>query len=214
MITVGAPTTIEPPWVVVSPMRAAGRLPIITFAEPIAMASGGPVHTHMSPTTAAGMPLISTVGTPGPVIGPPTCGIGGVPGVAMGQTCMSPTRAAGGIGAIVPASDDGCNRAAVDGPVGARYVGRALRAQEDDDARDLLRGREAPQRGLLGLDLDRLLAREPARRGGLVGEAALVHPQRRGDGAGRDGVDEHALRAVGVGEDARERGLRRLRDGL
>src|SRR3954447_20860694 len=77
MITVGAPTTIEPPWVVVSPMRAAGRLPIITFAEPIAMASGGPVHTHMSPTTAAGMPLISTVGTPGPVIGPPTCGIGG-----------------------------------------------------------------------------------------------------------------------------------------
>ena len=30
-------------------------------------------------------------------IGPPTCGIGGVPGVAIGQTCMSPILAAGGI---------------------------------------------------------------------------------------------------------------------
>src|SRR3954465_7214508 len=156
-------------------MRGAGRLPIITFAEPMAMVSGGPVQTHMSPTTAAGMPLISTVGTPGPVIGPPTCGIGGgagvggVPGVARGQTCMSPTRAAGGIGAIVPASDDGCNRAAVDGPVGARDVGRALGAQEHLDARDLLRGTEAPERGLLGLDLDGLLARYPSRARGLVG---------------------------------------------
>src|SRR3954471_13022578 len=183
---------MEPPWVVVSPMRAAGRLPIMTFVEPIAIVSGGPVHTHMSPTTAAGMPLISTVGTPGPVIGPPTCGIGGVPGVARGQTCMSPTRAAGGIGAIVQASDDGCNRAAVDGPVGARDVGGALGAEEDHDARDLLRGAEAPELRLVGLHLDRLLAREPAGRRGLVGEPALVHPQRRGDGAGRHRVDEHA----------------------
>src|SRR5215210_6673195 len=134
-------------------MRAAGFLPIITFIEPMAMVSGGPVQTHMSPTTAAGMPLIRTVGTPGPVIGPPTCGIGGVPGVARGQTCMSPTRAAGGIGAIVPASDDGCNRAAVDGPVGARDVGRALRAEEDHHARDLLGGAEAPELGLAGLHL-------------------------------------------------------------
>src|SRR3954447_21607539 len=185
MITVGAPTTIEPPWVVVSPMRAAGRLPIITFAEPIAMASGGPVHTHMSPTTAAGMPLISTVGTPGPVIGPPTCGIGGVPGVARGQTCMSPTRAAGGIGAIVQASDDGCNRAAVDGPVGARDVGSALRAEEDHHARDLLRGAAAPERRLLPLHRQRFLAGQPAGPRGLVGEPALVHPQRRRDGTGR-----------------------------
>src|SRR4051812_42353237 len=134
-------------------MRAAGFLPIMTFIEPMAMVSGGPVQTHMSPTTAAGMPLISTVGTPGPVIGPPTCGIGGVPGVARGQTCMSPRRAAGGMGAIVPASDDGCNRAAVDGPVGARDVRRALGAQEDHDARDLLRRAEAPERGLGRLHL-------------------------------------------------------------
>src|SRR3954451_19573220 len=194
---------MEPPCAVVSPMRAAGFLPIITFIEPMAMVSGGPVQTHMSPTTAAGMPLISTVGTPGPVIGPPTWGIGGVPGVASGHTCMSPMRAAGGIRAIVPASDDGCNRPAVDGPVGARDVGSSLGAQEDDDARDLLRGPEAPERGLVGLDLDRLLARKAARGRGLVGESALVHPQRRGDGAGSDRVDEHALGAVGVGEDAR-----------
>src|SRR3954453_23837159 len=159
-------------------MRAAGRLPIITFAEPIAMAAGGPVHTHMSPRPAAGMPLISTVGTPGPVIGPPTCGIGGVPGVAMGETCMSPTRAAGGIGAIVQPSDDGCNRAAVDGPVGARDVGSALRAEEAHHSPNPLRGAEAPERGLVRLHLHRLLAGQPAGRRGLVGEPALVHPQR------------------------------------
>src|SRR3954451_3507488 len=181
-----------PPCAVLSPTRAAGFLPIITLVDPMTIVEGGPTHTHMSPTTAAGIFAISTVGTPGPVIGPPTCGIGGVPGVCIGQTCMSPRGAAGGIGSILPASDDGCNRAAVDGPVGARDVGRALRAQEDHDARDLLRGAEAPQRGLLGLDLDGLLARQPARGGGLVGEPALVHPQRRRDGAGRDGVDEHA----------------------
>jgi hypothetical protein len=38
---------------------------------------------------------INTVGAPGGMIGPPTCGIGGTAGVIMGQTCMSPTRAAG-----------------------------------------------------------------------------------------------------------------------
>src|SRR3954453_1592014 len=174
MITVGAPGPVMvPPCAVVSPTRAAGLWAIMTFIEPMAMVSGGPVHTHMSPTTAAGIFPISTVGTPGPVIGPPTCGIGGVPGVCIGQTRMSPRRAGGGIGSILAASDDGCNRAAVDGPVGARDVGRALRAQEDHDARDLLRGAEAPQRGLLGLDLDGLLARQPARGGGLVGEPAL-----------------------------------------
>src|SRR4051794_15659021 len=195
MMTVGAPTTIEPLCAVVSPMRAAGRLPIMTFVEPIAIVSGGPVHTHMSPTTAAGWPLTSTVGTPGPVIGPPTCGIGGVPGVARGQTCMSPMRAAGGMAAIVPASDDGRNRAAVDGPVRARDVGGALGAQEDHDARDLLRRAEAPERGLGRLHLHGLLAREPARGRRLVRQPALVHPQRRGHGPGRDGVDEHAPRA-------------------
>src|SRR5947209_7353389 len=61
------------------------------------IASGGPTHTHMSPTVAAGMKAISTVGAPGPTIGPPTCGIGGTPGVTIGQTCMSVSRAAGGM---------------------------------------------------------------------------------------------------------------------
>src|SRR5215210_5515199 len=177
MITVGAPATIEPPCVVVSPMRAAGRLPIITFAEPIAMASGGPVHTHMSPTTAAGMPLISTFGTPGPVIGPPTCGIGGVPGVAMGQTCMSPTRAAGGMGRFSPTSDDGCNRAAVDGPGGAGHHRGALGAQERDHARDLVLAGQPPEGDLGRLGLQRLLARRAHGRLGLVREAARPPPR-------------------------------------
>src|SRR3954452_9990606 len=128
-----------PPCAVGSPTRAAGFLPIITLVDPMTIVAGGPTQTHMSPTTAAGIFAISTVGAPGPVIGPPTWGIGGVPGVCIGHTCMSPRRAAGGMGAIVPASDDGCNRPAVDGLVGARDVGRALRAEEDDDARDLLR---------------------------------------------------------------------------
>ena len=60
------------------------------------------------------------------------------------------------------------------------------------------------------LDLDRLLAREAARVGGLVGEPASSIHSEEGDRAGRDGVDEHALGPVGVGEHARERGLRGL----
>ena len=40
----------------------------------------------------APMPPISTVGQPGPAIGPPTCG---TRTVTIGQTCMSPRRAAG-----------------------------------------------------------------------------------------------------------------------
>jgi hypothetical protein len=70
--TFGQPTTMLPPWAVVSPIRAAGRPAIITVAEPFTMLSGGPVHTHISPITAAGMLPIKTFGTPGPVIGPPT----------------------------------------------------------------------------------------------------------------------------------------------
>src|SRR3954453_2889599 len=140
MLTVGAPRTITPPCAVWSPMRAAGMPPIITFVEPITIESGGPTHVHMSPTRAAGMPAIRTVGAPGggigPAtrgagrggaaggrIGPPTCGTGPV---VIGQVCMSPTRAAGGMAAIVSASDDGCNRAAVDRPVGTGDVGCAL----------------------------------------------------------------------------------------
>src|SRR5215210_7322966 len=140
-----------PPCAVLSPMRAAGFLPIMTFVDPMTMLSGGPVHTHMSPTVAAGMPLISTVGTPGPVIGPPTCGIGGVPGVARGQTCMSPTRAAGGMARFSPTSDDGCNRAAVDRPRGTGHHRGALGAEEGHHARDLVLGVQPPERDLGGM---------------------------------------------------------------
>src|SRR5262245_46995007 len=78
-----------------SPIRAAGILLMRTVKLPSAMTSGGPTHTHMSPTRAAGMPPIRTVMPPGGRTGPPTCGTGGTPGVTIGQTCMSPTRAAG-----------------------------------------------------------------------------------------------------------------------
>jgi len=72
IITVGHPATITPPWTVWSPMRAAGRFPIITVAEPLAIISGGPVQKHLSLILAAGMPPMSTVGAHGGRIGPPT----------------------------------------------------------------------------------------------------------------------------------------------
>src|SRR5215204_950752 len=136
-MTFGKPRTITPPWAVESPMRAAGCPLIMTLLEPRMIASGGPTQVHMSPMRAAGMPAIRTVGAPGGRIGPPTCG---TTPVTIGQVCMSPTRAAGGMRAIVSASDDGCNRASVDGPVGAGHVRRARGAEEDDHARDLVRG--------------------------------------------------------------------------
>ena len=91
-----------PPCAHESPIRAAGLPPIITFVEPMTIESGGPTQVHMEPTVAAGIPPISTVGTPGGRIGPPTCGTGGVPGVTIGQTCRSPTRAAGGMARSCP----------------------------------------------------------------------------------------------------------------
>jgi hypothetical protein len=94
IITVGHPAAILPPWAVVSPILAAGLPPIITEVEPMAMVSGGPVQVTMSPAHAAGMKPISTLGHPGGRMGPPTWGT--VP-VTMGQACMSPTLAAGGI---------------------------------------------------------------------------------------------------------------------
>jgi hypothetical protein len=97
IITVGRPITITPPCTVWSPIRAAGRFPIKTVSEPIAIESGGPTQVHMSVARAAGWPPINTVGQPGGKIGPPTCGIGGTPGVCIGQVCMSPTLAAGGM---------------------------------------------------------------------------------------------------------------------
>src|SRR5688572_14112500 len=93
--TVGQPATMVPPCAVLSPIRAAGLPPISTFVLPMMTESGGPTHTAIEPIVAAGIPPISTVGVPGVVTGPPTCGIGGKPGVTIGQTCISPTRAAG-----------------------------------------------------------------------------------------------------------------------
>jgi hypothetical protein len=89
--------TIFPPWAVVSPILAAGMLPMITVVDPMAMVSGGPTQVAMSPTRAAGIKPINTVGQPGGIMGPPTWGIGGVPGVTIGHICISPTLAAGGI---------------------------------------------------------------------------------------------------------------------
>ena len=97
IITVGQPKTITPPCAVWSPRRAAGILPIITVAEPLAIVSGGPTHTHMSPTRAAGKKPIITVGQP-TAMGPPTWGTGPVD---MGQVCISEIRAAGGMAILL-----------------------------------------------------------------------------------------------------------------
>lgn len=72
IMTVGQPPRMEPPWAVVSPIRAAGMLLIITVAEPLMMMSGGPTQTHWEPRVADGMPPMRTVGPPGLLIGPPT----------------------------------------------------------------------------------------------------------------------------------------------
>lgn len=93
--TVGKPTTMLPPCAVMSPIRAAGRLLIKTVIDALTMISGGPTQVAISVTRAAGIPPTRTVTAQGGSIGPPTCGIGGTPGVTIGQTCISPTRAAG-----------------------------------------------------------------------------------------------------------------------
>jgi hypothetical protein len=103
--------TIEPPCAVISPMRAAGSLLIITVSDPFTIVSGGPTQVAMSVTRAAGILPIRTVTAQGGRIGPPTCGIGGTPGVTIGQTCISPTRAAGIpmmrlLYAVAPARED------------------------------------------------------------------------------------------------------------
>jgi hypothetical protein len=90
-----------PPWVVISPRRAAGIPPIITVIEPLTMESGGPTQVAISPTRAAGIMPIITVGQQGGRMGPPTWGMGGVPGVTIGQICISPTLAAEGISQIL-----------------------------------------------------------------------------------------------------------------
>src|SRR4051812_50176544 len=74
--------------VTMSPARAAGRLPIITVADPFEMRPGPPGTQLgimqgwlMLVATAAGMLLISTVGTVAPTMG---SGIGGGGGGAGG----------------------------------------------------------------------------------------------------------------------------------
>src|SRR6266513_589735 len=85
-------------------MRAAGRLLIITVIDPLTITSGREAtHKALSVTRAAGRKPIMTLVEHGGRIGPPTCGMGGVPGVAIGQVCMSVTRAAEG---MVRSSDD------------------------------------------------------------------------------------------------------------
>jgi hypothetical protein len=93
--TVGDPTTITPPWAVMSPTRAAGLPPMSTVPEPVTMVSGGPAQTSISPITAAGMPPISTVLTQGPETGPPTWGE--PPGFTIGQVWLSEILAAAGM---------------------------------------------------------------------------------------------------------------------
>jgi hypothetical protein len=65
-----------------------------TVGDPMAITSGGPAQVAMSPTRAAGWLPIITVGAHGGRIGPPTCG---TTPVTIGQVCMSPSRAAGGM---------------------------------------------------------------------------------------------------------------------
>jgi hypothetical protein len=90
-MTVGHPATIDPPCDVESPIRAAGRFPIKTVDDPLAIISGGPAHKHISVTRAAGILPINTVGQPPGNIGPPTCG---TTPVTIGQTCISKILAA------------------------------------------------------------------------------------------------------------------------
>src|SRR5689334_8955060 len=76
-------------------MRAAHSELTNTVIDAFTITSGGPTQTHMSLNRACGMQPVRTFTEHGGRIGPPTCGIGGTPGVTIGQTCISPTRAAG-----------------------------------------------------------------------------------------------------------------------
>ena len=86
------PSVITPPWLVLSPIRAAGIPPTITVALPLITLQGGPTQIPIVPIWAAGMPPISTFHAAGAASTPPTCGTGPV---NIGQVCMSATRAAG-----------------------------------------------------------------------------------------------------------------------
>src|SRR6186713_1038810 len=103
-------------------------LPMSTVPLPATTTSGGPVQVSLSPTRSAGIPPMSTVGLPGGRAGPPTCG---TTPVTMGQTCMSLTRAAGGISRHSLVDHD---HRALDGERAARRdlcLARSLHLQSD-----------------------------------------------------------------------------------
>ena len=76
----------------ITQILAAGSMEISTVAEPLTMTSGGPTQVARSVMRAAGTIPIRTVGAQGGKIGPPTCG---TTPVTIGQTWLSPSRAAG-----------------------------------------------------------------------------------------------------------------------
>ena len=158
----------------------------------------------MSPTRAAGMPPISTVGQPGGRIGPPTCGTtpgdhrAGVhvadAGCGWHGAPLSPLQT---MVATVPPSTDQL----------APVTSAARSEQRKTTTPAISSG--VPKRPSVvlpawtSIDSSRE-SRAPVRSG----PRARPRPSTaRGDGPGRDRVDEHALGAVAVGEHARERGL-------
>ena len=171
--------------------HAGGGLPpIITFVEPMTMSRAGPAHAHVAHARGRHA-AISTVGRRGEDRAADVRDRR--PGGHRADVHVS-DAGGGWHGAIVSASDDGCNRAAVDRPVGAGDVDGALGAEEDDDARDLLLGAEAPERDL-GLPGPRSPPRARCPRAAAVWSASPPSPIHSDDGhrARRDRVDEHAL---------------------
>src|SRR6056297_1627331 len=94
--TVNSPFKIMPPQATLSPMRAAGFLPIKTDVEPFKIGCGK-AGLHMSSIRAAGSLPTRTVGQHGGMIGTGTGtgtgGAGGGPGVK--QACRSRILACG-----------------------------------------------------------------------------------------------------------------------
>src|SRR5262249_23993409 len=102
IMTVGSPLTMTPPCAVWSPMRAAGRLLIITVIEPLMITSGGAGgHSALSVTRAAGRNAIMTSVEHGGRVGPPAGGVGGTARGALGRGWMAGTGAAGGLGGLL-----------------------------------------------------------------------------------------------------------------
>src|SRR5581483_6290832 len=106
--------------------------------------------------------------------------------------------------------DDDRDGAAVAAPRRAGDVARTFGAEKDDHGGDFMRFGEPPERPS-GADLrEHLLARALL----LVGKTALAEPRLRSRRAGRDGVAADAVLRVEIGDEARERQHRSLRDGV